>query len=96
MIEQKRIDEIRQAGIDAGFGHNTHDLTRRYAKDIKTLLDERQELLDELDRYKKVLLEEQARTASKMSMIEHGEASITPMMSIDIAAASNLQEEVDG
>ena len=44
MLSEKRLAEIRKSADDAQFGNNTQDMWRRYHKDVKELLEDREEL----------------------------------------------------
>lgn len=42
------IDKMEKDALDASQGYNTYDIARRYARDVRRLIDERYELLKRL------------------------------------------------
>jgi hypothetical protein len=44
------LDRIRTAMTDCQYGNNTQDLARRYARDVRKLLDDRDRLMDKVAR----------------------------------------------
>lgn len=51
-LTEAEIEKMEQAVSDVGLGFNTQDLPRRYARDVRRLLDEREAMVVELGKLK--------------------------------------------
>jgi hypothetical protein len=87
MLDGKRVGEIEKAAQDASLGFNTQDLARRYAKDVRDLLKERDELL--------MLVNSQSESLQDLQ--QHADHISDQLRNAkDELAISNAEEEVDG
>lgn len=56
-LTEQDIERMEQAVSDVGFGNNTQDLPRRYARDVRRLLDDREAMMLELTKLRSALSE---------------------------------------